>query len=85
MSDHFDERAICHGGWQQVSGGMAIGCLSARQRWMPGRTRILFITIERMAVFKAEVYNSADRKLAEAYGSRLAAVEPARPTERSKR
>lgn len=74
MSDHFDERAIvmedgsrylevCH----RLSDARKDGCRVVTD---------LVYHDERMAVFKAEVYNSADRKLAEAYGSRLAAVEP---------
>lgn len=74
MSDHFDERAIvmedgsrylevCH----RLSDARKDGCRVVTD---------LVYHDDRMAVFKAEVYNSADRKLSEAYGSRHAAVEP---------
>ena len=63
MSDHFDERAIvmedgsrylevCH----RLSDARKDGCRVVTD---------LVYHDERMAVFKAEVYNSADRKLAE--------------------
>ena len=63
--------------WRMAAGiwRYAIGCLTP-EKMDAGSSRISVYHDERMAVFKAEVYNSADRKLAEAYGSRLAAVEP---------